>query len=66
MLPLGYEQIVRQARYDDLVREAERDRLAVLANPRHRLGPLSKAISGLLCRLPIPMVEQVCTLPSTS
>jgi hypothetical protein len=66
MLPLRYEQIVRQSRYNDLVREAEQDRLAALANPRHRLGPLPKAISGLFCRLPIPMVEQACRLPSTS
>ena len=66
MLPLEYEQIVRQARYDDLMREAERDRLGALANARHRLGPLSEAIGELFCRLPIPMVERACAPPSAS
>lgn len=66
MLPLEYEQIVRQARYNDLMRESKRDRLAALANPRRKLGSLSEAIRGLFCRLPIPTVEQACTLPSAS
>ena len=65
MLPLQYEHRVRQAQYDDLIREAEQVRLYRTAS-EHAFTALWAWLFGFICRLSLPFSEPACALEPTS
>jgi len=60
MFPTGYHALIQEYRRADLLREAERERLARITE----LGPVQHiwrdATRSMICRLPVPALEPVC------
>jgi hypothetical protein len=61
MLPLQYEQLVREYRRQDLLREAAQQRRAVEAWGTRAVRSVHKSTLDVVCRLPLPVLEPACT-----
>lgn len=66
MLNLESEAMVRRARYQDLLREAEQDRLLQAAHPRGERRQIGRAIVRLRCRLPVLNTTGSCIYQLTA
>ncbi len=60
MLPLQYEELVREYRRADLLHEAARQRLAVYAYAGRAQRAPRKATQSVVCHLRLPVLESVC------
>ena len=61
MLPLQYEQLVREYRRADLLQEASQQRLVDRVRAAGSVRTVRQTARAIVCRLPLPIVEPVCS-----
>jgi hypothetical protein len=60
MFPVEYHALIQEYRRADLVQDAERERLARVAQLGHVQRSWQDVTKSVVCRLPVPALEPVC------